>query len=559
MRSILAGSALAAILAVLLGWPILATVLAARVESEATPPTGGGLFAPLPPGGSSGGDPARVPRPLRLAANTLVVVLGAEAIALPIGIPLALLLFRTDAWGRRVAIALAAWLAFVPLPLLATAWLGALGNAGRAQALGFGPVLAGRPGAAALHAIARLPWIVLLVGVGLRSVEPELEEAARLDLPAWRVLTRVTLRRSVGALAGASLALAVLTATDMTVTDLLQVRTYAEEAYLQYQIGRGPASASAVTLPPLLVLGGLVALLARSLLRADPSRLATAVARADLWPLGRWRMPLGLASLAAIGTLVALPTFSLLWWAGRVGGSAGSGRGPRWSIGGLAGTLRDAAADAAGPLGDSLLWSALGATAAVALAWALAWAARGPGPWRGVVMAVAALTLATPGPVVGMALVLGYLRIPALFDSPAMIVLAVAVRTLPFALLVLWPALRTIPPEWLDAAAVDGHGPWGRVRRVALPESRDAILAAWGVAFVLALGELPATNLVAPPGTLPLSVLIWSLLHSGVESNLAGVSLVMLGAVAAAGLPAAWALGRVGVRGSGSRTPGAGA
>ena len=60
-----------------------------------------------------------------------------------------------------------------------------------------------------------------------------------------------------------------------------------------------------------------------------------------------------------------------------------------------------------------------------------------------------------------------------------------------------------------------------------MPATRDdALLAAWGVCFVLALGELPVTNLVAPLGTTPLTVLIWSLLHSGVESQLAGVSLV---------------------------------
>ena len=69
--------------------------------------------------------------------------------------------------------------------------------------------------------------------------------------PSWRsrrcwttgrsaCLLRVTLRRALGAIAAAALAVAVLTAGDMTVTDLLQVRTYAEEAYLQYSLGRGP-------------------------------------------------------------------------------------------------------------------------------------------------------------------------------------------------------------------------------------------------------------------------------------------------------------------------------
>src|SRR5205807_2644394 len=107
-------------------------------------------------------------------------VLATEAIALPLGVPLALLLFRTDLPGRRFGIALAALLAFVPLPLLATAWLGAVGNAGRAQALGTGPILAGLWGAAFIHAMAALPWIIVLGGVGLRTIEPELEEVALL-------------------------------------------------------------------------------------------------------------------------------------------------------------------------------------------------------------------------------------------------------------------------------------------------------------------------------------------------------------------------------------------
>ena len=45
--------------------------------------------------------------------------------------------------------------------------------------------------------------------------------------------------------------MAVLTAGDMTVTDLLSVRTYAEEAYLQYTLGRGPGAAALVALPPI--------------------------------------------------------------------------------------------------------------------------------------------------------------------------------------------------------------------------------------------------------------------------------------------------------------------
>lgn len=170
---------------------------------------------------------------------------------------------------------------------------------------------------------------------------------------------------------------------------------------------------------------------------------------------------------------------------------------------------------------------------------------RRPGPWRLVTAVSLALALAVPGPVAGMSLVYAFRVIPSVYDSPAAVLFGLVLRTFPYALLVLWPAVRSIPPEFLDAAAVDGLDPWGQARRVGVPLTRAARLAAWGVAFVLALGELPATNLLTPPGLMPLSVLIWSQLHTGVESHLAGVVLVMLAAVTLAGGLATLALARL--------------
>jgi iron(III) transport system permease protein len=498
---------------------------------------GTGLMAPVPE------DAGRIGRPWRLAGESIRLVIATEAVALTLGLPLAFLLFRTDAWGRRVLLAVLAIGVFVPLPLHATAWLGAFGNAGRMQVLGVAPVLVGWTGAAFVHAMAALPWVVLLAGVGLRTVEPELEEAALLDLAGWRVVYRVTLRRAVGAVAAAALAVAVLTAGDMTVTDLLQVRTYAEEAYLQFQLGNGPAAATRVSLPPLILLGGLILLGARGLLNADPARLATAASRARIWRLGAWRVPLGVAAVLIVGNLAALPLYSLVWRAGRVGGRAARGAPPRWSLAGLAGTMNMAWDEAVEPLIQSLTLAAAAATVAVVLAWALAWFSRVPGPWRIVTAASVAIVLATPGPVAGMGLKFAYHPSPLVADTAAIVVLAGVLRTFPYALIVLWAAVRGLPPELLDASAVDGLGAWGQAWKVAIPLTRGALAASWFATFALALGELPATNLVTPPGLMPLSVLIWGLLHTGVESHLAGVALVMLGVIAAAGGMAAAALG----------------
>jgi iron(III) transport system permease protein len=544
--------ALAIAIIAVLGWPALATAIRAVQDVR--------------DGSASGWS---VARPASLMVQTVKLVGLTGLICLPSGVALGWLLFRTDVFGRRLLLALLGLALFVPMPLNAVAWLGSFGNAGRSQALGWAPVLAGLPGAAFVHAMAALPWVVFLAGVGLRTVEPELEESALMDLPPWRVAIRITLRRSLGAIAGAALVVAVLAAGDMTVTDLLQVRTYAEEAYIQAQLTMGQGASAAIASGPMVVLlGGLILWAARSLLKADPARLPSAEMRAKVWKLGVWRVPIGAMALLTVGNLVALPIYGLIWRAGRVGPSIAPGMGPRWSVSGLVGSMARAWPDLveatspgpwyatldSRPLLATVVWSAIGATLAVAMAWPMAWLSRDRGPWRFITAAAVALALSTPGPVVGEALVHAYLfRRPELlarasrfvYDSPAILVLAYVARTFSYALLVLWPAVRAIPREHLDSAELDGLDAIGRFATIGFPLTRGAIAAAWGVAFVLAMGELPAANFVAMPGRWPAALEVWRLLHTGVESRLAGVGLILLLGVAVAGSAAIVAVGRV--------------
>lgn len=509
---------LTAALAALVGWPVIAVGLAFGASHEPAMPMS-------------------VTRPLGLAWVTLQLVALTEAIALGLGVPLAWLAARTDLRGRSLLLGLMALALFVPLPMHALAWLGAFGNIGREQALGSGPILTGLPGAAFVHAMASLPWVVLMVSVGVRSVEPELEDAARLDWPGWRVAVSISLRRSVGAIAGSALAVALLTAGDMTVTDLIPLRTYAEESYTLAQLGIDQGRLAAVaTLPQFLLIGSLVIVAARALLKLDPARVVSAGARARVWPLGRWRGPLSALVWLFMGTLLALPLYGLVWRAGRVGSGLVPGQGASWSFRGLLGTLTRALTDLVEPdlpiertyLGGTLMWAAVGATLTLAVAWPLAWKARRPGVWRWVSVLVVALLLAAPGPIAGLALKMAYAPVRWLNQTPALMILGYVFHTLPYAVLVLWPALRLIPQDLLDAAAVDGLGPAGIATKVAWPLSISASAAVWCLAFSLAIGELPTSYVLRAPGYDPVSVHIWGMLHVGVESRLAGIGLILL-------------------------------
>ena len=277
LTRLLARAVLVAGLAVIVGWPTVATVRESwRAMNQSRDALAGSGMALDPATGTALLNDSRGwVRPIRLAGETIGLVLATEILAVPPGILLALLLFRTDVPGRKVILAFVALAAFVPLPLHATAWLGAFGNTGRSQAFGLPQFLVGRTGAAVVHALAALPWVVLIVGAGLCAVEPELEESALMDYGPVGVCLRVSLRRALGAIIAAALAVAVLTAGDMTVTDLLAIRTYAEESFLQYSLGRGPGEAAFVALPPLLVLGGLIVVVGRWLARLDPARAAS--------------------------------------------------------------------------------------------------------------------------------------------------------------------------------------------------------------------------------------------------------------------------------------------
>ena len=176
MRGLVRSAPVIFALVAVVGWPMLATVLEATRPDETSGLGSGEIVTTVRAG--------EIVRPLGLAFQTARLVLATTLMALPPGVALAFVLARTDAWGRRGMVGLTALAAFVPMPLIATAWLGALGNAGRrSQAMGLGVVLSGWSGAAFIHAVASLPWVVAIVGVGLRAVEPDLEESARLDCP----------------------------------------------------------------------------------------------------------------------------------------------------------------------------------------------------------------------------------------------------------------------------------------------------------------------------------------------------------------------------------------
>jgi iron(III) transport system permease protein len=448
------------------------------------------------------------------------------------------LVVRTDLPGRRIAAALLATLLFVPLYLQAAAWQAGFGLQGWYTEVWHGqPLLEGMFGAAWIHAMAALPWVVLIVGAGLWLVEPELEEQALLDASPWRVFVHVTARGAAASLLVAALWVLLGTAGEMTVTDLFQVRTYAEEVYTSLSIG-SLAESSLELLPGVLLTAWLAGAGLGIAARLSATDRPPSLRPRRVFRLGAARWPLAICVGLFLAAVVGVPLANLLYQAGAEVTQTDLGRVRGWSL------LKTLAIGWQSPwrfgreFGWSLLISGLSAGTAVVVGAALAWWGRDRGPRRAIVLLAVGLALAVPGPILGLATIRLFNRpgLPALhwlYDrSIAAPWLVLSVRGLGPATLVLWHALRSVPRVLLDAAAVDGAGPAAQLGRIVVPSRLGAFGLAWLLAFAVALADLAASILVVPPGVTTLSIQIFNLLHYGVYDRVAGICLALVGCFA---------------------------
>ena len=118
--------------------------------------------------------------------NSAILAVGALVIALPVGTLLGVCITRFRLPGRHLAIASIGVLLFLPLYVQLSGWDAAIGKLGwftLAHGSLAQPLLAGMRGAIFVHGIAAIPWVTLLIGLGLLQVDPAQEEAALLVAP----------------------------------------------------------------------------------------------------------------------------------------------------------------------------------------------------------------------------------------------------------------------------------------------------------------------------------------------------------------------------------------
>lgn len=353
--------------------------------------------------------------------------------------------------------------------------------------------------AAFLLGLAHSPLLFFFVSQGLRSVPRELVEAARLHAGPAGVWLRIIIPLLLPSIAAGSGIVFTLSFLNYEVPRLLDVTTYPVLINIAYGALDDPGLAFAAASPAIAVAIGLL-LAAEAWSDRRGFALAGRESPEVLGPEGR---P-GPAAWLVFGG----------WWASSV-------LLPLAVLALLAGPAATYVL-AIRTDGEKVLSGALTALASALAAAGLAAAALlpsggRPGKWSLLLW----IPLAVPGSLLGFALARLLRSGPlfAVYDSPAVLVVAGVARFFPLAYFALAAHLRSVPADAWEAAGLLGS--WrSRWLGVRLPLAAPGLVTGAAAVALLSSAELSATVLLAVPGAEPLIVRIYNLLHYDPERGL---------------------------------------
>lgn len=468
--------------------------------------------------------------------NTMIIGLGATAIACAAGVPMAWLFARTNLPGKGFLEKLATIPIFIPPFVGAIAWI--LLAAPRIGAFNypFRALIGGEPfnvytltGIAWVIGIYLAPYVMMIVAAALRSMDPSLEEAAQVSgLSRFRTATTITLPLVAPAiLSGAVLAFVItigLFGTPVVIGWARQLYFVTSRIYLASQEVPPALGVMAILAVYLILLSLGATMLQRRLLKGRSFITVSGKGfRTRPVILGNLRYPAaGFVWLYCFFTIIAPivvligAAFSTFTWSGRF---TLTNFQYLWSSEDVRVTLQ-----------NSLLISLIAATVATVIGIVISWTTqRTKIPNRQILEYLAVLPVAVPGIAFGVGVALFWLRMPiAVYGTIWIIVLAFIGRFSGYAVRSISSSIVQVHPELEESARIAGYG-WIRTfTRITLPLIRPSIVASWMLLFSIFITELSMVILLYTAETRTFSVLSFEIWNVGNFSQVASLSLLQL-------------------------------
>ncbi len=451
-----------------------------------------------------------------LMLNSVVLAAATTVTAVALGVPLAVLLTKTNLPWRGLFTAALCLPLVLPPYVLANAWFLVLGRAGLIASLAR---LLGAPadaigaltsswlfsisGGVLVLSTSLLPIVLLLSMSGLASVNPSLEDAARLSARWPRVVWSISLPMAWPAIAMAALLTFFLAIGEYGAAAFLRLPVFPVESFTQISAFYDPRGATAAWVPMLLIVAT-CATLSRPVLGDVERSFRWKFSPAPAVALGSWKMPLTTSVVMAAIALVLLPVGALFW----------------------EGLSAEAMAEAWARAADSVGWSLAYASAAATLVAIIGLLlAREPRQMFGPsTLALFAL----PGSLLAFATVLTWNR-PAtnwLYGGPVPLIAALASQYLAIGYLGVRAGLLQLAPSLEQSAQAAGAGWFSRTRAILLPLLRGSVAAVWVVTFTFALRDTSLSLMLSPAGRDTLTARMLTLAANGSPSVMAALGIL---------------------------------
>jgi iron(III) transport system permease protein len=485
------------------------------------------------------GDPAF----WRAALNTLEFAVTVTVISVVVGGGLAVLCERTDLPGRRVLSRLALLPIFLPPLGLILGWISLYGDGGYFTSFVTGtlhvPWDIGTPwGMGVMGAAVGAPFALITVQAALRGSDPAFEEAARsAGASTTRVLRQVTVPLLRPALLNVALLIFTISLEQLGIPKFLGAahdidfvasylyRTWSESATPD------PASVSAGAVLLLLTASALIAL--RRWAVGPEERFVTTATHSALQPLalGAWRAPLALLIVAYLAVTTIAPV------GGVILASFVTFLTPLLSpfdlltLDNFRTAFRDPGMSAS--IRNSVILAGAGSlvtTGVIAVATLVAHRSRMA--MRHSLRFLMLYPRSVPGIIISLAFFWSFLFIvpPGAWVRNNLVgeAIALMVRAIPLAYMIMYPSLARIATEFDDAARVAGASWWTTSWRIVLPQLRPAILGSLLILFVAMLNDYEAVIFLAKPGTELMGVEMLRAYAQGSEGPVAALAVIQL-------------------------------
>lgn len=472
--------------------------------------------------------------------STAIFVVGSVTVTFFTAFTLAWLVERTDLPWRTAIFTTTLFPLLVPGVVMAFAWtLLFAPNAGWVNVALRGILDLDSPGPINIFSmggliicqgIASVPFVFLLLGAAMRTMNPALEEASSASgarpLTTFFRVTLPVLRPGVLA----PLILATLVALEQFEMPLIigfpaRINVFATRLYFDLNPeDELPAYGHAAAVALLFLVAAIALLIVYNHLIRRAERFVTVTGkgyRPTRYALGRWRIP----ALLFVGTYLAagaiLPAIVLVWTSFSGGSSEGMSLDPYRLL-----------------FADRRFWPAVGNTFLVAglsagiitligalLAWQIL---RLRFFGRGFLDVVSFMSIGIPAVITGFAVMVLHLTLPiGLYGTVWILVLAYSYR-LAVSTRLSRASLIQIHPE-LEEASVASGGRWlDTIRRVVLPLLGPSLMASFVLLFIVGFREFTIPMILQSEDNWVLSVIMWKLQADRQTAQAAAVGTLIL-------------------------------